>query len=123
MKRRVHITLGVLALSFAAALPKSLGAEVFESAAPIAKASYNAPLGIVAIASYASGETYIRFANLPTPGPCGINNAWVVIHPTASASMKALAETLYLNRKAVTVVTAGCFGTYERVEALYSPGG
>ena len=114
MKNRFHITLGVIALSFVAALPKLLDA-----------ATYNAPAGITAIAAGSSGELYIRFANLPNPGLCGQNNGWVVIPPTGSAYMKSLAETLYFSGRAVRVDTdnGGCWNTYERVVALYSPHG
>ena len=112
MKLRLNIALGVFALAITAALPKLLDAAIV-----------NAPLGITAISVGPSGETYIRFAGIQNPGVCGSNNNWVAIPPTASASMKTLAETLYFNRRPVRVDTLGCFGAYERVVALYSPGG
>jgi hypothetical protein len=111
MKRRFDMTLGVLALSFVTALP--LAAKI-----------YNAS-GIAAIAAGRDGETYIRLTGPVIYGNCGNNNNWVAIPPTASPSMKSLAESLYLSSppKPVRVDTEGCFGTYERVVALYSPGG
>ena len=113
MNRPFSITLGVATLSLVIALPTLLKAA----------AVYNAPNGITAVATMPGGEVYIRFAGLPNPGPCGINNGWVVIPPAANPAVKSLAESLYFNRRAIRVDTAGCLGTYERVIALYSPGG
>jgi hypothetical protein len=114
MKKRFHIALGVIALSSMAALPKLLDAAGY--------AVYNVP-AITAIATASDGEVYIRWLSLASSGPCGQNNGWVVIPPGGSASMKSLAETLYSNRTAARVDTNGCWNTYERVVALYSPGG
>jgi|SRR5215831_11316865 len=84
-------------------------------------ASYQAP-AITAIAAGSTGEVYIRFANLPNPGPCGVNNDWVVI-PASNDAMKSLALSLYFNAKPVRIDTSSCTGSYETVNVLYSPSG
>jgi hypothetical protein len=104
--------MGVAALALVIGVPTLLKAAIFHAAT-----------GITSIATMPGGETYIRFTGIPNPGPCGNNNGWVVITPSSNAALKSLAESLYFNRKPVRVDTLGCFGSYEKVVALYSPGG
>ena len=65
----------------------------------------------------------IRWSGAPSPGPCGTNNGWVAIRPTANESLKTLAYTIYFSGKPARIDTAGCYGTREIVTSLYSPGG
>lgn len=113
MNRSFRIKVGLAALTLVSGVPTLLKAA----------AIYHASTGITHIATMPGGETYIRFTGIPNPGPCGTNNGWVVITPPSSASLKSLAESLYFNRRPVRVDTSGCYGSYEKVVALYSPGG
>lgn len=110
-KMKKYITLAMLIVSLAVALP-----------AVVKASTYSAASGITAIAAGPGGELYIRFEGAPNPGPCGQNFGWVVIPSTAEAT-KSLAQSLYFNRSAVRVVTSGCSGAYESVAYLYSPEG
>ena len=85
-------------------------------------ATYDAP-AIISIAVGSGGEVYIRWEGLPNPGPCGIDNGWVVIPSGANETLKALALSLYFSGKRARVDTSGCTGTYESVVIIYSPTG
>lgn len=67
-----------------------------------------------------SGRVYISWAGAPSPGPCGANYGWVVIPEpdTAFKEIKALAMSLYLSGRPITLNTSGCYGTAEKVADL-----
>jgi hypothetical protein len=90
----------------------------------IAHAAQYVASAITSIAVGSAGEVYIRWAELPNPGPCpGNNNGWVVIPSTANEALKALALSLYFSGKPARIDTSGCSGVYEIVVILYSPSG
>lgn len=76
-----------------------------------------------------SGRVLIKWIGVPNPGPCGVNNGWVAIRPSANAAVKALAYTIYFSGKPARIgtesvtSTANCDGPREVVKELYSPGG
>ena len=113
-KRFIQATLGIFILSLLVAFPSPLDAGI-----------YNASSGITAIMAAEGGEMYIRWTGLQNPGfQClGNNNGWAVIPANASPELKALARSLYFDRRPVRVDTSGCFGPYEQVVAIYTPGG
>jgi len=79
---------------------------------------------ITYIAVGSAGEVYIRWAELPNPGPCpGNNYGWVMIPSTANETLKALALSLFFSGKQARIDTSGCSGAYEVVVTLYSPSG
>src|SRR5712691_13421672 len=98
MKKCSTTVMVVLILSFIGALPSIAHA-----------ATYNAS-GIIAIAVGSGGEVYIRWAGLPNPGPCGVNNNWVMILPTGNETLKALVLSLYFSGKPALIATSGCSG-------------
>ena len=75
------------------------------------------------IYSEENGRVLIKWSGSPNPGPCGANNGWVTIRPTANESLKTLAYTIYFSGKPARIDTSGCDGRWEVVTSLYSPGG
>jgi hypothetical protein len=71
-----------------------------------------------------TGVVHIKWVTSPRPyGPCGANNGWVAIPPSAPQTMKDLAYSLYFYGHAARIDTKGCHGQKEKVESMYSPGG
>jgi len=123
----MHSRASVLLAGFAPLIAASLPAQAV---------IYNAPK-ITAIAAGAHGEVYIRWDQIPDPGPCGgENNHWVIIPAAATDTIKSLALSLYFSGKSARIDTAAiqgtapkkqpagaCTGPYENVTFLYSPSG